>query len=522
MARAYLIAFLIGLTFCSPAFAVSPIGSIEGIDSNGVIYGWAQDPDAPNASIDVHIYKDGQAGVGGTLIGATKAGTAHATGAHGFRFPLSPVAWDGAPHSYYVYGIDATNDSNVQISNSPKIATFNSTIVRISNGMTTVGIEPRCGGAIVEVIYNNVNMVNNYDCTGRQVQTALYDGNGAYDNCAACTGTWGWNPVQGGDKWGFGSVLLDYAYTNSSLYIKTRPYEWYPDDKGGGAGSPILSDVMVEQWISFVAGQLNAIKVRVRVVHLGVDSHSLTTHEMPAVYVNLGFDRFMRYAGVSPWTNSALTESTVQSGRYYSMAENWGAFVNAQGDGLMVYTPSQYPWGFGFRLVDPDGVQGPFGNSTNYFAPFMPFALAPLRIVDGGFYIIAGNYQQSRQTVYSLKASVPTVDYLPPYGYLDSPISGEKLKGYVSISGWALDNVKVTKVEILINGAVAGSATLNRSRPDIPGVFPNASPTSGYAFTLDTRKYADGNYAIVARARDAAGNVSNLFNSANVRFANKR
>jgi len=52
------------------------------------------------------------------------------------------------------------------------------------------------GGSIVEVSLNGTNFVNEHD-TGREVQAAQYDGSAQYDNCAGCTGSFGWNPVQG-------------------------------------------------------------------------------------------------------------------------------------------------------------------------------------------------------------------------------------------------------------------------------------------------------------------------------------
>ncbi|HEX5071040.1 MAG TPA: hypothetical protein VFV78_12565, partial [Vicinamibacterales bacterium] len=90
------------------------IGALTGIDSAGIVSGWAQDPDAPSSSIAVHFYVDGPAGVG-TFV-ATQAASipqgAPVAGPHGFRFAIPSRLRDGAAHSLYVYGIDALNGAD--------------------------------------------------------------------------------------------------------------------------------------------------------------------------------------------------------------------------------------------------------------------------------------------------------------------------------------------------------------------------------------------------------------------------
>ena len=83
------------------------------------------------------------------------------------------------------------------LSPEPQTFVLESTVVRLDNGVIQFGVEPRCGGTLVEVSWRGRNFVNNADCTGRQVQAALYDGNAKYDACSGCQGNWGWDPVRG-------------------------------------------------------------------------------------------------------------------------------------------------------------------------------------------------------------------------------------------------------------------------------------------------------------------------------------
>jgi hypothetical protein len=510
------------------ASAATPIGYFDAIDSDGVISGWAVDLDAPSTSIDVHVYMDGPAGGGGKLIGIAKAAFPRPDvnqaigypGDYGFKYSLPPITRDGATHTYYVYGIDTSGigPENRLLIGSPKTAALPSTIVRIDNGTIKVGIEPRCGGTIAEISFNGTNLVNNYDCTGRQIQVAQYDGNSTYDACAGCTETWGWDPVQGGDRNGFGSVVLSQTVTRNSIYIKTQPYQWFPEDKGGGPGRPVLSDVVVEQWLSFVPGSSYAVKMHSKITHQGNDNHSLAVQEFPATYVNPGFDSMVYYSGVSPWTGGPISIATVQAGIIYNAAENWAAFVNARGNGLTVYVPGQYPYMSGFRMDDP--VPGPYSNGFNYFAPFVPFEFKAGSVLEGDIYLIAGDYTLARQFIYGLRSSAVTADFLPPFGYLDTPTSGQVLSGKISVAGWAFDNSSINRIEVLVDGAVAGIATYGQPRPDVASVFPNLSSNTGYFYPLDTTKYSNGQHTITVNAVDSVGNMTGLTKTVTVNLTN--
>lgn len=497
--------------------AATPIGYFDGVDSNGVISGWAVDPDVPSVSIEVHVYMDGPAGGGGTHIGTARANLVRpdVQGNHGFRFSLPPVTRDGVLRSYWVYGIDASGgvSENRELSGSPKSAALDSTIISITNGVVKVGIEPRCGGTIAEITISGTNLVNNYDCTGRQIQVAHYDGNSTYDSCAACTGTWGWNPVQGGDRHGYGSIVLEQAVTSSSLYIKTQPYEWFPDNKGGGPGLPVLSDVIIEQWLSFVPNEPYAIKMRSKTTHVGNDNHSLAAQEHPATYINLGFDRLIYYGGSSPWTGGSASVVTPPTAlNYYNATENWAAVVNSQGSGLTVYSPGLNQVA-SFRLTDP--ISGPYSNGFNYIAHVAAFAFNRGSVLERDIYLIAGDYLLARQFIYNLKSGTtppppPPPDNTPPYGNLEVPTTGQTLSGNASVSGWAFDNTSLSRVEILVDGAVVGTATYGQPRPDVVNVYPNISPNTGYTYALDTTRYPNGQHSITAKAIDSAGNVTSF------------
>jgi len=108
-----LVSVLQASLFESPAVAQhTPIGYVDNIDSNGTVYGWAKDPDAPNTAINVDVYADA------IYAGRVLANYYHdaVAGTHGFRMTL-PENCRYAAHNIYVYGIDVTGDPNTHIQN---------------------------------------------------------------------------------------------------------------------------------------------------------------------------------------------------------------------------------------------------------------------------------------------------------------------------------------------------------------------------------------------------------------------
>jgi hypothetical protein len=373
-----------------------------------------------------------------------------------------------------------------------------------------VGVETLWGGSIVEVSLNGTNFVNLSD-TGREVQLAQYDGNAQYDACAGCTGVFGWNPVQGGDKYVHGSPVLAQLMTADSLYIKAQGYQWNPDDKGGGPGQPVLGDTYVEATVSAVANHAFTFKMHYKVTHFGTDAHANSVQEVPAVYVNLGYDRFATYEGTAPWTNGTVSLSTMPqlpnfSPRFYA-PEQWAAFVDSGDSGLAVYFPGLFPYVGGFAAA---GSSGPTGTGTNYFAPLAAYTFGPNSVQEGDIYLVAGDYKHARQVVYDLHNQIPEGDIVTPFGVVDSPAPNSQVTGTTAVAGWAFDNETVSKVDVYVDGLLAGTATYGGSRPDVANDFPNAPAAIGYSFSLDTRQYGNGAHTIEVKALDGSGNLAVL------------
>ncbi len=408
------------------------------------------------------------------------------------------------------------HDAAVSLTTNPRPQTSESGGVlylqSYSSGHTArIGLNTAWGGSIVEVSLDGTNFVNAHD-TGREVQPSLYDGAAKYDNCAGCSGTFGWNPVLGGDRYDHGSPVLAQQLASDSLYVKAWPLEWYPDNKGGGPNTPVESDAYFEETVSVAPGAPLAFKVHFKLTHFGTDQHYNAFQEFPAVYVNSSYGTLVYYGGTSPWANGAVTQTPIPTspgtGNLYS-SEQWAACVDSNNLGLTVFVPDQYPYESAGSFPGSGG-SGPTGDATYSLHPFTMFTVGAGAVIEGDVYLIPGDYAAARNVVYGLHKTLPSADIFTPIGNVDTPSASATISGSnVQISGWAIDNVAVSKVEIFVDGTLKGSAPLAVDRPDVVAAYPNLAPLMcGWAFSLDSTKLTNGAHTITLHVTDTANNVA--------------
>jgi N-acetylmuramoyl-L-alanine amidase len=128
--------------------------------------------------------------------------------------------------------------------------------------------------------------------------------------------------------------------------------------------------------------------------------------------------------------------------------------------------------------------------------------------MEGDIYLIVGDYKHARQVVYDLHNKLSAIDIFTPIGSVDVPAPNAQLSGPTNVSGWAFDDTAVAKVDVYIDGVIAGTATYGGSRPDVGNVWPHAPRNIGYSFSLNTTAYPNGVHVISVRATDTTGNVA--------------
>jgi hypothetical protein len=424
-------------------------------------------------------------------------------------FGVSDSAGVG-PSSIAIHATSGTlsHDATLILTAEARVHTYqNGSLLYLESGTASdtarIGLDSRWGGSIVEVSVNGNDFVNRHD-TGREIQPSYRDG----DNLD-------YNPTLAGDDIDQGTPTISYSLAADSLHIEAQPLQWYAEKYGGQLGDPIPGDVLVEQSISAVPGELNTFLVHIKATHLGNDLHTNTGQEFPAVYTNRNIGRFISYNGGAPWTNAPTTVTKLpdlgQPTPAYYIPERWGALVDDHDQGITVYVPSINPWVIGFAAIDnttPD--QGsPTDDATNYFAPLGNLSIGPGFVFEGDFYVIAGDYKLARQTIYRLHQNLNIPVIFAPFEATDQPALGATVRGITPVTGWAFaDEATVTKVEILVDGSTDGQASYGQSRPDVPASMPDSPINVGFSYSLDTTKYPNGLHRIYVRVTDSSGNIA--------------
>jgi archaellum component FlaG (FlaF/FlaG flagellin family) len=362
---------------------------------------------------------------------------------------------------------------------------------RTSTDGARLGLLKTWGASITEVSLNGTNYVN-HDDPGRQIQTSLWDGNATYG------GTWGYNPIEAGDHFFNGSPVLASTLLTDSIYTKTQPIQWAPENFGGWTG-PVLGDAYIEKWISVVPGYNRVFKVHYKITHFGTDSHADANQELPVMYVNPIVPNFFYYGGSAPWTNDALSQFAMPGGccTVLPTPEQWGAYVDATNTGIALYTPMQYPNSKGFNA-----------GSTLQFTPTCPYSWDPGAVLEFDAFILVGPVDESRAAIYVLHSQQSAASPLPAYGFLGPPNSGDTLSGSANITGWAWALSGISSIDVFVDGSRVASATYGLARPDVVSVQPGAPGDTGFQYILDTTKFPNGIHAIIVKATDKVGHIA--------------
>jgi hypothetical protein len=96
---------------------VPPVGKIDEVSQDGVVTGWAADPNDAAASIGVHLFVDGPSGTGtgfAVVANASDVASPGYAGSHGIKFKL-PSTIPNGQHTLYAYGLDTAQGSNTTL-----------------------------------------------------------------------------------------------------------------------------------------------------------------------------------------------------------------------------------------------------------------------------------------------------------------------------------------------------------------------------------------------------------------------
>lgn len=254
-----------------------------------------------------------------------------------------------------------------------------------------LGFNMSAGGAIGSLLYSGREFLDHRDY-GRYVQLSLYDGSQRYRSIPDdAFGNWGWNPVQAGSKAYKGARVMEYRRMADGVYIKARGKEW-------GVAN-IDSDVIFETWAWL---RDSYFEVHIRATHDGSDTHASARQEFPAAYFSSKLPNGYGYFGSMPFNAEPFEDDRelgdISACRGSKPTENWLAFANENGRGLILAVPPQPfltpSWTFCFFTEHTSPV--------GYAAPIAVFDNPPHAVHESTFYLIPGYVKKGRSIVYDL------------------------------------------------------------------------------------------------------------------------
>ena len=285
-----------------------------------------------------------------------------------------------------------------------RIDVYDSKLYYLENDRFKIGIQLSWGGGLNYIEDKNCtvsglgNLVNRHD-TGRLIQQSYYgtSGNKEYTPGEFNGSKWVYNPVQGGDKYGNSSRLIDVEVKLNSVYIKSQPQDWSLN----GQITPSYMEntyTLTEEFI----------RVDNRFVDFSGWQHGYSHQELPAFYTVSYLDRFVWYSGADGWTGGELSERKhlnfwgdsryADECRFFvneKNTETWCAWVSTADDfGLGLYVPNidmLYAGRYNYN-----GTKSPLEDPTNYVAPLVTLRMTSFVPIEYSYLITAGSTEEIR------------------------------------------------------------------------------------------------------------------------------
>lgn len=228
-------------------------------------------------------------------------------------------------------------------------------------------------------------------------------------------------------------------------------------------------------------------------------------------------------------TSTVPTLSLDKSSLSFTAVDSGGAFttqtspqivrLTQAGSGTLTWTAeSNVPW----LVVSPSSgsASATLTISTQFVPGLVASQIGIITITPGGASTTTGPLHLTA----SLSVMIPSVS--GPFGSFDTPIDGTTgVTGSIAVTGWALDDIEVTRVRIFrapVAGEPAGALVfigdavlVDGARPDVQALFPSTPRNSraGWGYLMLTNFLPDlgnGVFTLYAVADDADGHSTIL------------
>ena len=247
----------------------------------------------------------------------------------------------------------------------------------LENDRVKLGIDLSVGGAVTflsDKTTGGINMINSYDW-GRQIQLSYYSGPRPFigPNGEEPEEHWaglGWNPIQAGDAGGNRSKVIAFEYlSETAMKVRCIPMQW-----------PIAAGVPGDcEFECLLTLQENVFTLTATIHNKRTDKTQYPgqEQEMPAVYTNGPWYKFITYLGDAPFQDKPvviLVDKNDNKGwpclSFYT-PEQWVAVVDDTGHGFGVFQPDIMTYSVGFAGGDANkGFGDEKAGQTGYISPF--------------------------------------------------------------------------------------------------------------------------------------------------------
>ena len=224
----------------------------------------------------------------------------------------------------------------------------------------------------------------------------------------------------------------------------------------------------------------------------GFSCMSPGSDKTPAQWASLVRGAYSGYSGSYPKMSlwHGTSDFTVKNSNQNEGMEQWTAVHGIDqtpdlSDTVAGYPHKVYRDSAGNALVETYDLTG-MGHGTA-IDPATKFPGTNVACGTAGAYVLDTNICSTWHVAQFF--GLDNSDAVAPSVSLTAPANGATVSGSVKLTASATDNVGVTQVEFLIDGALVGTDT-----------------TSPYEYTWNSAAAANGTHALVARATDAAGN----------------
>lgn len=210
-------------------------------------------------------------------------------------------------------------------------------------------------------------------------------------------------------------------------------------------------------------------------------------------------------------TPATLNFGVVTSGGTTTTSPSQNVRVTQNGAGTVTWTvAADQPW-----IQITNGI----GTGTGNFRVSIVTGSLPATATATGTVTITANGAQANPTV-TVRVSTTNNTSNPPFGNFDTPVNlTTGMSGAIAVTGWALDDVAVSKVQVFRDAVspeaagivyVGDAVFITGARPDVEAAYPNVpfNNRSGWGFMLLTNmlpNQGNGTYTLHAFASDVDG-----------------